>query len=99
MNDDLDDRIAYLRQQNQLEGAAQSQRAADLVLAIDELQSLVRGTAFKSATVEAKMKLVEKQMDELERRMKRMGPYLIGATAICVTFGILVISVALWSVN
>ena len=50
MNDDLDDRIAYLRQQNQLEGAAQSQRAADLVLAIDELQSLVRGTAFKSAT-------------------------------------------------
>lgn len=34
MSDDLDGRIAYLRQQNQLEGAAQKQRAADLIEAL-----------------------------------------------------------------
>ncbi|WP_193743600.1 hypothetical protein [Tateyamaria sp. ANG-S1] len=58
MSADLDDRIAYLRQQRQLEGAVQTQKAADLVKAIDYLQTLVQETAFKSATVEAKMAFV-----------------------------------------
>ena len=77
MSDDLDDRIAYLRQQRHLEGAAQTQKAADLIQAIDELQGLVRETAFKSATAEAKMAFVEREMDKLECRVEHIRRFLL----------------------
>ena len=97
MSDDLDDRIAYLKQQRQAEGAAQTQKAADLIQAIDELQCFVRETAFKSATVEAKVKLVESQMDDLESRVKRTRLLLVGGICIAIAIGVLIITTALWS--
>jgi hypothetical protein len=99
MSDDLDDRIAYLKQQRQSEGAAHTQKAADLIEAIDELQGLVRETAFKSATVEAKMKLVITQMDELESRVKRTRFFLVGGIAVTVAIGALIFLTALWAGN
>lgn len=97
MSDDLDDRIAYLKQQRQAEGAAHTQKAADLIEAIDELQGLVRETAFKSATVEAKMQLVISQMDELESRVKRTRRFLVGGIAAAFIMGALIIVTAIWS--
>jgi len=97
MSNDLDDRIAYLKQQRQEEGAAQTQKAADLIEAINELQGLVRETAFKSATVDAKMKLVMSQMDELESRVKRTRRFLVGGIAAALIMGALIIVTAIWS--
>ena len=97
MSNDLDDRIAHLKQQRHAEGAAQTQKAADLIEAIDELQGLVRETAFKSATLEAKVKLVETQMDELESRVTRTRLFLVGGIALALALGVLIVAAALWS--
>ena len=75
--------LEYLRQQRQLEGAAQTQKAADLIQAIDELQELVRTTSFKATTVES--------------RIKRTQSFLIGGIAAAGLLGALILLAALWS--
>ncbi|MEO0485525.1 MAG: hypothetical protein AAF092_06405 [Pseudomonadota bacterium] len=97
MSDDLDDRIAYLRQQRQLEGAAQTQKAADLIHAIDELQELVRTTSFKATTVQGHMQVLEGEMGALESRVKRTHSFLIGGIAAAGLLGALILLAALWS--
>jgi hypothetical protein len=99
MSDDLDDRIAYLRQQRQLEGAAQTQKAADLIQAIDELQELVRTTSFKATTVQGQMQVLEGEMGALESRVKYTGRLLIGGIAASSLLGALILLAALWSSN
>ena len=94
MSDDLDDRIAYLRQQRQLEGAEQTQKAADLIQAIDELQGSVRETAFKAITVQGQMQVLEAQLDELDRRVQRTSRYLAGAS---VLLCLVIVLVTVWS--
>ncbi|MEJ6389834.1 hypothetical protein [Gymnodinialimonas ulvae] len=97
MSDDLDDRIAYLRQQRQLEGTAQTQKAADLIKAIDELQELVRTTSFKATTVQGQMQVVEAEMSALESRVIGTRRVLIGGIAAAGLLGALVLVAALWS--
>jgi TolA-binding protein len=97
MSDDLDDRIAYLRQQRQLEGAEQTQKAADLIQAIDELQGSVRETAFKAITVQGQMQVLEAQLDELDRRVQRTSRYLAGAIAASVLLCLVIVLVTVWS--
>jgi hypothetical protein len=97
MSDDLDDRIAYLRQQRQLEGATQTQKAADLIQAIDELQELVRETAFKATTVRGQMQVLEAQMDVLESRVQRTRWYLLWGISASILLGTLILLAALWS--
>lgn len=96
MSDDLDDRIAYLRQQRQLDGAAQTQRAADFVQAIDELQEVVRTTSFKATTVQGQMQVLEAQMASLESRVQHTRRYLVGAIAASVLVGAAIILATLW---
>jgi DNA repair exonuclease SbcCD ATPase subunit len=97
MSDDLDDRIAYLRQQRQLEGAAQTQKAADLIQAIDELQELVRTTAFRATTVQGQMQVLEEKTDALESRVQRTRSFLIGGIVASGLLGALILFAALWS--
>lgn len=87
----------YLRQQRQLEGAAQTQKSADLIKAIDELQGLVRTTAFKAATVQGQMQVLEEEMVALESRVKHTRRFLIGGIAACGLLGALILLAALWS--
>lgn len=97
MSDDLDDRIAYLRQQRQLDGAAQTQKAADLIQAIDELQELVRTTSFKATFIQGQMQAVEAEMGALESRVKHTRSFLIGGIAAAGLLGALILVAALWS--
>jgi septal ring factor EnvC (AmiA/AmiB activator) len=97
MSDDLDDRIANLREQRQLEGAGQTKKAADLAQAIDDLQKLVRETAFKAATAQAKVAYVEDEMDKLESRVRRTRRLLVRGIAASSLLGALILLAALWS--